>query len=102
MRKAVVRVMEETRVDGRRMTSAELARRTALPDSSVRRRIDGAVLMDPDYFEAICEALEVPIQDVWDEALRIRDTEPQTAARRLKLSEQAATKRGRKRHGVAE
>lgn len=75
MRKAVLRVMTETRVDGRRLTTSELARRTDLKDSSVRRRIDGKVPMDPDYFEAISVALNSDVDTMWALARHIQDTE---------------------------
>ena len=78
MRKAVLRVLTETRIDGKRMSTSELARRTELKDSSVRRRIDGKIAMDPDTFEAIAVALGSDVDTMWALARRIQETETES------------------------
>lgn len=102
MRRAIARVMEDTTVNGRKITVSEVVRRTKLSDNSVRRRISGEVAMDADYFEAICEALEVDFRDVWVLALRIRDTEPISEERELSPIERGAIKLVRKRRRTTE
>ena len=78
MRKAVLRVLTETHIDGKRMSTSELARRTELKDSSVRRRIDGKIAMDPDTFEAIAVALGSDVDTMWSLARTIQDTETES------------------------
>lgn len=76
MRTALNRTLLDKRVGTRKMTALHLARVSGLSDSSVRRRLDGHVAMDADYFEAICAAMGADLDQMWALARRIQDSEP--------------------------
>lgn len=97
MRLAVSRYMNEPTAGRLKVTPAELARRVSFPDKNVRRRLDGEQPMDAYYFEAICDALNVDVDEAFARARRIQDTEPYDPDTDLTEQERKIVARGRRR-----
>lgn len=72
---AVNREIADRATAGKKITPAELAHKTGIPDKTLRRRLYAETSMDPDTFEAVCIALEVTVEDMWARARHIQATE---------------------------
>lgn len=88
------RTAEEIRVllARRRISAAELARRTGMKQSTLARRMTGEIAFDLDDLEAISQALDVPVSALMPAAFPLNDRSATSPVRAAKPARTASTR----------